>query len=565
MLKSEYTRDELAGAGYSDDQLSELFPPAAETITAVSISGDARPGRTLTADITTASGNRGYYDYQWMAADTADGTYTQVSTDAAYVVTNAVGEKYVKVIVTSRGDGGNSMESAPILTAKALTAAAWGEALPVYDGAESASYADPAAYKFYPEKSNDGFSLLDADSEGNVFVLAGDKYSDNVDHGPTKIDLTNSASVGYYLNTTLLNREDSTEGKVLNSGIKEHLMDHAWLSNNPTNDYEFTAKLSLLSYSEYLQYYEKFGPKIGGANSWWRLRSVSGNGNGQYVSASGSSVTIGTGAGVVRPCFYLDRDYFKTNRIKLDLSGSDVLRHIRATYPRAELEAMRLYNAAELDTIYAGSETATATDVKIHGVAAVGQTLRGGYTYTSSSGAAESGTQYAWYRSQDGTSYTKIDGANGIEYTVTAADLGKTIRFGVTVRAADGSLSDEVLSAATAAVSAQKSITVTFKELQNASGEKVTSVLGQSTLKAVFTVSNITSAAQNVSLALAAYTGSNQMIKCEVSDVSIAPGTAEYSITLTGLSLTSGNRVRAMAFADMVNIIPLCGYETTAQ
>ncbi len=569
MLKTKFTRSELAGAGYSSNELAELFPTTLETITSVTIQGEARPGKTLTATVTTQSGNDGYYAYEWRSADTADMVgYTSVGTNETLVVPNSLSEKYVAVAVTARGEGetvGNTVVSASVPVAKGLSAPGWGDALP------TGSLVDPDDNKFYPDEKNvndgyDGFSILDTDANGNVFILAGNSYGTLENRGPNIIDPTDSTSVGYYLNTTLYN---GNADKVLNQGIKENLVETQWLTNGGSEaDYEWKGKISLLSYDEYLKYYEKFGPKIGGANSWWSLRSVGTVGQTRSVSASGNTVSIGSwDAGTkIRPCFWLSKDYFKENRINLSLSGEDVLRTIRVLYSRSELEAAKIYTAAELDVIYSSTDIATATNVKINGVAAVGQTLRGSYTYQSSSGATESGTAYAWYRSSDGTKWDSITGATSLEYVVTEADNGKMLRFGVRVKNSEGAMSEEVFSPATIAINDKKDITVTFKELRDANGNKVSTLVGQATLTAVFTIENITTDNKTVSLALAYYTGANQMKSCALEQtVTVTPGTNEYTISLTGMELSSGYRVRAMALSDMTNIIPLCGYEAVVQ
>ena len=555
MLKRVYTREDLEGAGYTKYELDELFPSAAETITSVSISGDPRPGRTLTADVITESGEPGHYSYEWQTADAADGVYTKVSADAAWVVTNAYAEKYVKVNVTANGTDSNSKESAPVLIGKTLMKA--GDGTPLPTGQKTV---DPDAYKFYPANSEYGFSLLDADSEGNMFILAGISYGKRA-NDKVKMNITDTASVANYLNTTVLNGE--TDPK-FDEGMKAHLIDYTWLSDmKDGDDYEHTAKLALLSVEEYFQYADKFGYRIGGyETSYWWTRSFSGGGNRLAVNGVTGKFYTDVGSLDVRPCFWLDRDYFKKNKINLDISGSEVLKAIRVTYPRTEMEETKLYEKAELDKIYVTGEITTATNVKIQGAAAVGQTLRGSYVYSSSSSAPETGTVYAWYISEDGTTWTKIDGADSKEYVVKAEDFGKMIKFGVTVRSSDGALTDEVLSDATAAIAEQKPLTVNFKELRDPNGEVVTTLPGQTSLTAAFTATNISGETKNISLILALYTSSNQMLKCSVESVAAAVNTNEYTVSLSGLEIKEGYIVRAMALNDMKNIQPLCGYET---
>lgn len=564
LLKTNYTRNELATAGYTNTELASLFPSVLETITAVSISGVAKPGKTLKATVTTQSGNVGSYNYEWQSADTEDGTYTTVSTNELFVVPNSMAEKYIRVSVASFSDEATSeaVTSAPVLVGKALAAAEYGKALPNNN-------ADPTGNKFYVDgktatDNDNGFSILDTDADGNLFILAGNQYGKFAGRGPNVINPADSTSVGYYLNTTLYN---GGADRKLEDGIKENLIEADWPTNGGSeNDYEWKGKLSLLSYDEYFKYADKFGAKIGGVESWWAIRSVGPVGQQRGVNTGVGQIYVWQEG--IRPCFWLSKDYFKENRISLTYSGEDVFRTIRTLIPRSEMAATEIYSDEELNQIYSSSETAAATDVKLNGVAAVGQTLTGSYTYQSSSGAAESGTVYAWYRSADGTSWEKISNATGLSYTITEADNGKMLRFGVTVKNAEGVPCDEVFSPATVAVSTKKDITVTFKELRDASGNTVTAanLKDKTALTAVFTIENITTDNKTVSLVLAYYTGTNQMKNCALEKtVTVTPGTKEYTVSLTGITVLSGYRVRAMALSDMTNIIPLCGYEITAQ
>ena len=129
---------------------------------------------------------------------------------------------------------------------------------------------DPGAYKFYVTRDGgwDAFNLLDTDSNGNMFILAGNIYGATV-NDQFKMDPTNEKSVSYYLNTTVLNGGGS---KALLDGIKEHLINYTWLSDvKDGDDYEHTAKLALLSLDEYFKYGDKFGYNMDGGSYEFRL------------------------------------------------------------------------------------------------------------------------------------------------------------------------------------------------------------------------------------------------------------------------------------------------------
>jgi parallel beta-helix repeat protein len=96
----------------------------------------------------------------------------------------------------------------------------------------------------------------------------------------------------------------------------------------------------------------------------------------------------------------------------------------------------------------------TAAAVAISGTARVGATLEGSYAFADPDGDAERASKYQWYRSDaaDGT-YRAIPGATELRYTVTSADIGRYLMFGVIPKAAAApQLGAEALSAPTGRV-----------------------------------------------------------------------------------------------------------------
>ncbi len=81
-----------------------------------------------------------------------------------------------------------------------------------------------------------------------------------------------------------------------------------------------------------------------------------------------------------------------------------------------------------------------ASSVQITGLAINGKTIVGSYTYSDYENDAEGSTDYQWYAADDdqGTNEVLISGANTINYTLQAVNIGKYIRMGVTPESSTG-------------------------------------------------------------------------------------------------------------------------------
>ncbi len=83
-----------------------------------------------------------------------------------------------------------------------------------------------------------------------------------------------------------------------------------------------------------------------------------------------------------------------------------------------------------------------AINVAQSGMATLGSTLTGNYTYSDANSDVEGASTFQWYYStgSDGSSPTVISGATGISYTLSNIDLGKYVGFSVTPVARTGTL-----------------------------------------------------------------------------------------------------------------------------
>lgn len=83
----------------------------------------------------------------------------------------------------------------------------------------------------------------------------------------------------------------------------------------------------------------------------------------------------------------------------------------------------------------------TASNVVASGTPKIGMNMTGSYKYYDADGDAEKNSKYVWYRGW-GAGSGEIPGANGITYTLTSADIGQSLWFGVYPKSATGTPKD---------------------------------------------------------------------------------------------------------------------------
>ena len=241
------------------------------------------------------------------------------------------------------------------------------------------------------------FSLLDINSNGGnsrYFILAANKYGQTRFYGNTyKEFFTEDAhfnaedhnSVADALNHEHIG-ETNPKGEtglkvgnihILDSKIVKYIdMNHLWktepdrkYADNSTDSgcYETNCGVALLSYSELLKYKDKIGYGImlenstdySGVDSRWRLRTTA-----DYASTSMCNLGIGTGTSSnlgfpeqtpnggdnwIRPCFWLNNDFFKNVKLNLTYTGAEVKKALKNNYTYEDLKG--IYSADELKQI----------------------------------------------------------------------------------------------------------------------------------------------------------------------------------------------------------------------
>lgn len=251
------------------------------------------------------------------------------------------------------------------------------------------------------------FSLLDINPNGDsskYFILAANNYGDTRFYGgkkynanPAEIKFYNEAGAHFNANdkesvADALNHEhigetnpngdnylkastlQTLDEKIVSYIDMEHLWrtepDHFYEAGSTTsNCYETTCGVALLSYSELLKYKDKIGYGIMGNNStdfgtdgtMWKLRTTADYAS-QSVVGLGVAMTskdnkegyvgkVGNGGYNfwIRPCFWLNNDFFKNVKLNLTHTGAEVKKALKNNYTYEDLKG--IYSADELTQI----------------------------------------------------------------------------------------------------------------------------------------------------------------------------------------------------------------------
>ena len=225
---------------------------------------------------------------------------------------------------------------------------------------------------------------------------------------------TSNTNIGYWLNNTFWNSGNGS-GNALPGDIKDNIITATWnvegmeapiatgyangynngtrtgeaiISEFITNwaskvkiePYTVSAKLSLMSITEYKKYQDIIGLSGIGVDDYhgmmlrtprWQFYT-SESGDYRYIllgwggtmvrnNGSGNKMTLvhnddggaqaQNGGMYVRPCFWLDKDFFKNVKIDFDSAGEKVLTEIRNSYEYEDLEELG-YSKLELGVIF---------------------------------------------------------------------------------------------------------------------------------------------------------------------------------------------------------------------
>ena len=224
----------------------------------------------------------------------------------------------------------------------------------------------PAENVFKLQNSDKSFILIDKGGEDDsaYFVLSKDFYGSRVfDKNDKQVLIPEDKdNIAGYLNGEFLETESG-----LPEEIKRHIdKNKVWKTeggnryNGNNSDYTTKMGVNLLSESEYNKYRSKIGCRDEATGSWMLRNGMRSGSTANYIRV----VTITPGisnvnqvrcnaAALIRPAFYLDRDFFLEEKLSLADTGSNVKRTIAAEYSVEELEKAG-YSKMEIEDITKG-------------------------------------------------------------------------------------------------------------------------------------------------------------------------------------------------------------------
>ena len=304
------------------------------------------------------------FSYQWLSADSADGEFKEILTDtnSTYIVTPRDKGKYIKARITNNETGEVILSDEPVFVEKL------GPVSRTSFDTENINNTmlTPAENKF--GVGGYEFILLDEfdDSDSCYYVMTettfGAKPFDTNKYA--KFDPDADGNIAKFLNGEFLTSGNA--GKILPEEIQKYInFDHIWYteggltkskdaanSADCTEDYSFTAGISLLSQSEAIKYRSKYGWQAEGQSvvtPWWSRTQRGSSGMDDNILAMMNTSDGGKGNMwdkvcttnyFIRPTFYLNENFFKEVKLKLDKTGTNIKNMLVEKYTLSEMEAL---------------------------------------------------------------------------------------------------------------------------------------------------------------------------------------------------------------------------------
>ncbi len=538
IIADKYTVSELE-ALYSIEELIALGFDIKSTV----IAKETVPGSGgATALVASMNDDEAVeFKYRWFISDSEEEQGIQVygNTTDRYIIGVNDREKYVSVAVTPVYADGSVGEEVYAINK-------------IYvDNIGGMSRTDYSSDVRVPLKNNpeeymftaggEKMILLDAyeHDTDTLYVMTADAKGQTVfdSDGTQRFDPEDLNNIGYWLNNDFLERSLTISDKVQPYINTEHLWwtEAGHNKSNCTEDYTFTAGVSLLSRSEYSKYWGKFGWDNNDSiqTAWWlrtgRSSGVSDifcgtgvkDGNYSNLSANGYGNTWNKSASAsyyVRPTFYLTKDFLKNVKItQIGEKAAEAVRKVMTVDEFLESDAGYI----ESDLVKLGIiESPKAKNLKLDGKASVGSEIKGSYSYYGEK--AEDGTLYGFeIADKENGDFKKLSDSD--VYKITSSEKGKYIRFFVTPYNVDG-VRGETYYSDVVKVIGEASVSAENVEVTDEKGNPATSLSRASELNVSVRLVNYASQAKDAWVMLYVYDADGNMLDNRGIKVNVPSG-----------------------------------------
>ena len=443
------------------------------------------------------------------------------------------------------------------------------------------------------------YVLLDKDSEGNYFVITETEFGqknftnlakDSINKSDTldsswNFDPENASSIAYWLNNQFLS--DGNGGLSLPYSIKKNILEKEWfIENNVVTDESIrqndtskqmvkdyrasrdgvrtvVSKLSLISLTEYNTYADKISAPA--------TRSVDYDKQFGFMTRTIHSVVAGRGVNLtfsnyflhvcgandqdyvtceinsdfdesyyVRPVFWLDKDFFKNEKIDLTTVGENVKAEVRE----------HLY--ADLSEIYTDSELSgigidvtnlpKAENVAVSGLVMPNSTPVIKYSYSGE--GAEGESLYEIYSVGENDELVLEDEQTG-GWTIPEKLAGKTVKLAVIPSDNNGRMGARVWSDKFYVAESVGTV-VSGNTFIDGDMNSVTSLSGISKLTAEVKINNADIADAPCTIAIVQYNSLNKIKKVQVVEVTALRGDNTFDVSLENVTTEPGDYVKVM-------------------
>ncbi len=224
----------------------------------------------------------------------------------------------------------------------------------------------PTEYVFKLQNSDKSFILIDKGEtkDSAFFVLAKDFYGSKIFDKNDKqiLNTEDKDNIAGYLNGEFLEMKEGLPEEIKRHIDKERLWktEAGNIYNSDSREYTTKAGVNILSETEYKKYQSRIGCRDGATGAWMLRTGMRTGSRSNYIrvvaitpSADNIRNVRCNAQALIRPAFYLDRDFFLTEKLSLADTGSTVKRIIAAEYSVDELEKAG-YSKTEVEGITKG-------------------------------------------------------------------------------------------------------------------------------------------------------------------------------------------------------------------